>query len=73
MYHCMAIWTDRTQVLDRVNLVILPNLRYEHQMVDVDVACAESPITLLEHETTDHAGQPVVANASLTSGTIAFL
>ena len=73
MNHCMVIWTDRTQVPNWVNFVVLPNLRYGHQMVYVDVACAENSISLLEHEATDRAGQPVVANASLASGPISFV
>ena len=71
--HCMTVRTYGTQVLDRVNDVALADLGYGNQMVYVYILCAESPVALLEHEISDRAGWPVVANASPSGGAIAFV
>lgn len=73
MDHGMAVWTDRAQILNGVNLVTLPNLGYGHKVVDVNVACPKGPIALFEHEVTHDAGQSIVVDTSPPSSTITFV
>ena len=50
MQHCMAVGTNRTQVLYRIDLVANPYCRERNQMVNVNIVDTDTSVTLLKIE-----------------------
>lgn len=55
MEHGMAVWADRDKILYRVNDIVVPDLSYGDDMVNVDEINAHRPVALLKIDAADLA------------------
>jgi hypothetical protein len=65
MNNRVAIWANRTQVIDRVNFVFLPDVRKLLQVVNLDKTVANFAVLFCETEATDTATCTVMSNTFL--------
>ena len=71
--HCVAVRANRTQIGNRVNLILSANLGQCLEMVDVNKAAAKLAIRSLEIEAANRTPATVVLNALLACLRIALV
>jgi len=73
MEYSMAVWTDRPQVLDRIDQVDPSDFRQRAEVVNVDVPLRHLPIPRSEAETADTACAAVGRDALPTGLRVALV
>jgi hypothetical protein len=73
MQHGVTVRTYRDQVLDRIYLVVLLDLRQRLKVVDMNKAGTPSTVSLFKIKSARCAGQSMVLDACLSSVPIALV
>ena len=69
----VAVWAHRPQISNRVNFVLLANLREPLDVVDVDEPLGERTVRGTEAEPADNTSWPIVLDATAPSNRIALV
>lgn len=73
MNYRMTVWTNRTQILDRVQLVTLANFRKENEMMNVNEPVADLTECFSKTEPANETTSAIVRDARLTCAGITFV
>ena len=66
MKHGMAVWTDRHQIVDRVDLVLPSDGSDRHYVVNMNVATSDFAVFFLKVQATCPTNGPVMIDACIT-------
>ena len=73
MSDSVAVWAERAQVLDWINLVTLTYRGERYQMVNMNVVLPYGSVTVFKTEIADEARAPIMIDAGLMGGTVPFV